>query len=291
MTELRGKVVAVTGAASGIGRALAQELFGRGARVAISDVNEAGLSETARLLGGGSAVSTHLVDVRERAAMERYAAEVEAAHGGADVIINNAGAAARATIEDMSYEDFAFVIDVNLWGVVHGVKSFMPLLRKRKEGHIVNISSINAMVPFAKNGPYNAAKYAVLGLSETLMQELVGSAIHVTCVHPGGIQTNIARSARGVTTAEADLFGRVAKTSPRAAAQVILDAVERNRAQVFVGLDAKLMGLAKRLVPRWIVRAAGRATYEVPRGFGLTYERARRERPAGTYRASAERRG
>lgn len=264
MTDIRDKVVAITGAASGIGRALALEAFAKGARVAVSDVNEAGLAETVSLVAGGSRVSTHVVDVRDREAMERYAREVEASHGGADIIINNAGAAARATIEDMSYEDFGFVIDVNLWGVVHGVKSFMPLLRKRPEGHIVNISSINAMVPFAKNGPYNAAKYAVLGLSETLTQELVGSTIRVTCVHPGGIQTNIARSARGVTQAEADMFGRVAKTTPKTAAQVILRGVERDQAQVFVGIDAKVMGLAKRLLPWWMVRAAGLATNEVP---------------------------
>ncbi len=264
MTDLRGKVVAVTGAASGIGRALAIELVAKGAKVAISDINEAGLAETAQLLAGSPGqLSSHLVDVRDRAAVERYASEVEAQHGGADVIINNAGAVARATIEAMSYEDFAFVIDVNLWGVVHGVKSFLPLLRKRPEGHIVNISSINAMVPFAKNGPYNAAKYAVLGLSETLTQELFGQPIHVTCVHPGGIQTNIARSARGVTQAESDMFARVARTTPKTAAQVILRGVEQNQEQVFVGLDAKLLGLAKRVMPRWMVRAAGAATRDM----------------------------
>ena len=120
------------------------------------------------------------------------------------------------------------------------------------------------MVPFAKNGPYNAAKYAVLGLSETLTQELWGDPIHVTCVHPGGIQTNIARSARGVTKAESDLFALAARTTPKTAAQVILRGVERNQAQVFVGLDAKLLYLAKRVMPWWMVRAAGAATREVP---------------------------
>ncbi len=264
MTDLRGKVVAVTGAASGIGRALAIELALKGAKVAISDIDESGLSVTAQLMGAGAQRSLHLVDVRDRAAVEGYAKDVAAQHGGVDVIINNAGAAARATIEAMSYEDFAFVIDVNLWGVVHGVKSFLPFLRQRPEGHIVNISSINAMVPFAKNGPYNAAKYAVLGLSETLTQELYATAIRVTCVHPGGIQTNIARMARGVTQAESDMFARVARTTPKTAAQVILRAVERNEQQVFVGLDAKLLGLAKRVIPWWMVRAAGAVTRDLP---------------------------
>ena len=163
MTVLKDKVVAVTGASSGIGRALAIELVARGAHVALSDVNEEGLAETGRRVQGATRVSVHHVDVRDRAAVERYATEVEGQHGGADVIVNNAGIAVRATIEAMSLEAFRSVIDVNFWGVVHGTKAFFPLLRRRPEGHIVNISSINAMVPFAKNGPYNASKYAVLG--------------------------------------------------------------------------------------------------------------------------------
>jgi len=115
-------------------------------------------------------VTRHVVDVRDREAVYRYARDVEQQHGGADVIINNAGLTVRATLEEVSYEDFELVIDVNMWGVVYGAKAFLPLLRKRPEGHIVNISSINAMVPFAKNGPYNISKYAVLGLSETLVK-------------------------------------------------------------------------------------------------------------------------
>ncbi len=265
MTSLKGKVVAVTGAASGIGRALAVELCARGAHVAISDLNEGGLRETAALLGSQTKVTTHLVDVRDRQAVERYAADVEAKHGGADVIINNAGVAVRATIEDISYEDFAFVMDVNMWGVVYGTKAFLPLLRKRPEGHVVNISSINAMVPFAKNGPYNMSKYAVLGLSETLMQELRGSSVHVTCVHPGGIQTNIARSARGVSASEAAMFDRVAMTSPEKAAKVILGAVSRNKSRVYVGADAKMMATAKRLLPDWTVQLSGLASRNIAR--------------------------
>src|SRR4051812_17454065 len=154
MTTIQGKVVAVTGAASGIGRALAEELVKRGAHVALSDINEAGLAETAKLLKGTTKVTTHKVDVRDRKSVEGYAADVKAQHGGADVIINNAGVTTRASIEDISYEDFEFVIGVNMWGVIYGTKAFLPLFRERGAGHIVNISSINAMVPFNKNGPY-----------------------------------------------------------------------------------------------------------------------------------------
>jgi NAD(P)-dependent dehydrogenase (short-subunit alcohol dehydrogenase family) len=254
MTKMKDKVVAVTGAASGIGRALAVHLAAKGASVAIADVNEAGLLETAGMLTGAPVkVTTHVLDVRDREAVYRYAREVEQQHGGADVIINNAGLTVRATLEEVSYEDFELVIDVNMWGVIYGAKAFLPLLRKRPEGHIVNISSINAMVPFAKNGPYNISKYAVLALSETLGQELQGESIRVSCVHPGGIRTNIIRNSRGFSGGDAAMFDRIARTTAEKAAAVIVAGVEKNREQIFVGLDAKALAAAKRLVPHWIV--------------------------------------
>jgi len=261
VTAIEGKVVAVTGAASGIGRALARELHARHAHLALSDVNESGLAETERLLRGGTTrVTTHKVDVRDLAAMERWAAAVSEAHGGADIIINNAGLTARGSIEQMAYEDFKLVIDVNLWGVVHGTRAFLPLLRGRPEGHIVNISSINGMVPFANNGPYNMSKYAVYGLNETLMQELHGERIRITGVHPGGIRTDILRNARNFSARNAALFDRVARTSPEQAARVILRAVENNQQRCFVGADAKLMAFAKRLLPNLTVRVVGRVS-------------------------------
>jgi NAD(P)-dependent dehydrogenase (short-subunit alcohol dehydrogenase family) len=256
VTDIAGKVFAVTGAGSGIGRALAEQLNKRGARVAISDVNERGLEETrARLTGDG--VTTHVVDVRDRAAVERYASDVKAQHGGADVIINNAGVTARASLEEVSYEDFEFVLGVNLWGVIYGTKAFLPLLRERGAGHIVNISSINAFVPFWKNGPYNISKYAVHGLNETLMQELAGSTIRITSVHPGGIRTNIVTNARHTNEADAKMFARVARTSAAQAAKVILRGIEKNRERVFIGMDAKFLAAAKRMFPATTVRVAG----------------------------------
>jgi hypothetical protein len=258
MTKIKDKVVAVTGAASGIGRALAMRLVAKGAHVALSDVNEVGLRETAGMLGGAAGkVTTHVVDVRSRDAVEGYAADVERQHGGVDIIINNAGLTVRASVEEISYEDFELVIDVNMWGVIYGTKAFLPQLRRRPEGHIVNISSINAMVPFVRNGPYNISKYAVLALSETLVQELAGEPIRVTCVHPGGIRTNIVRNAKGIGATDAALFDRIARTSPETAAETILSGVEKNKQQVFVGLDAKALAAAKRLFPHWIVRRTG----------------------------------
>jgi NAD(P)-dependent dehydrogenase (short-subunit alcohol dehydrogenase family) len=257
MTAVKDKVVALTGAASGIGRALAQLLASKGASLALADVNEVGLRETVAGLTGPGEYSTHVVDVRNRDAVYRYAEDAERRHGGVDIVINNAGLTVHGSIEAVSYEDFELVIGVNMWGVVYGVKAFLPLLRKRTEGHIVNISSINAMVPFVDNGPYNISKYAVLGLSETLMMELAEGPIHVTCVHPGGIRTNIARNAKGISAQEAAFFERIARTMPAEAAAQIVKGIEKNREQIFVGMDAKAMAAAKRIAPHWIVHRAG----------------------------------
>jgi NADP-dependent 3-hydroxy acid dehydrogenase YdfG len=260
MTNVRDKVVAVTGAASGIGRALAQELVSLGAHVALSDNDEAGLRDTAAMLDRSVTVTTHVVDVRDRAAVERYAAEVREQHGGADIIINNAGVAVRGSMERISYEDIEFVLAVNLWGVIYGTKAFLPLFRERGAGHIVNISSINAFVPFAQNGAYNISKYAVHGLNETLMMELHGEPIRVTSVHPGGIKTNIANNARNVTDSQAKMFAKLARTSAQSCAKTILRAVAKNKERVFVGLDAKVMAMAKRAVPALAVRTMGLAS-------------------------------
>jgi NAD(P)-dependent dehydrogenase (short-subunit alcohol dehydrogenase family) len=260
MTAIKDKVVVVTGAGSGIGRALAQDLVSRGAHVALSDVNQKGLEETAGLLHGAGRVTTHVLDVRDWTAMQKHAVDVKTAHGGADIIINNAGLTVHGSIEEMSYEDFKLVIDVNLWGVVHGTKAFFPLLRERAAGHIVNIASINAMVPFARNGPYNVSKYAVYGLNETLMQELSGQSIRVTSVHPGGIKTNIANHAKHLSAKEAAFFNKIARTTAASAASQILRAVERNQERLFVGADAKVMATAKRLLPAWTVKFVGAAS-------------------------------
>jgi NAD(P)-dependent dehydrogenase (short-subunit alcohol dehydrogenase family) len=260
MTQLGGKVIAVTGAGSGIGRALALELAQRGAHLALSDIDEGGLKQTLALLSAHRSqakVTSERVDVSDAAAVEAWAARSVAAHGGVDGIINNAGIAVRGSIAAMPYEHFKRVIDVDLWGVVHGVRAFLPHLRACGAGHIVNISSINGMVPFANNGPYNMAKYAVLGLSETLMQELAREPIVITCVHPGGIRTNIVRNAVGMGTEDAVVFDRLARTSAESAAKQIVAAMLRDQPRLYVGFDAKVMAVAKRLVPATAVRVAG----------------------------------
>lgn len=268
MTSLHGKVVVITGAASGIGRALALDAYARGAKLAISDVNGAELANTAASLPDRGRVHAQLLDVASRDAWTAYAREVEGALGHAHVVINNAGVALRAPFEELSFEQFERVMGINFWGVVYGSKVFLPHFRARGEGHIVNISSINGMVPFAQQAPYNCSKYAVLGLSETLMQELRGSGIRVTVVHPGGIRTNIVRNGtgHGLTERDAKQFDRIARTSSESAAAQILDGVERDRERVYVGMDAKLMSAGKRLAPSLMVRLVGAASQAFSKG-------------------------
>jgi len=260
MTDLKGKVVVVTGAGSGIGRALTIALLRRGAEVAYSDVNELGLAETKALVAGKGRSSSHTLDVSKREQWAQHALDVEAQHGGADVIINNAGVAISKPFEQLPIEEFEFVMGINFWGVIYGSKTFLPLFRKRGAGHIVNISSINGMVPFAFQTPYNCSKYAVLGFSETMMQELRGEPIHITSVHPGGIRTNIARSAIGADPKMAEGFDRIARTTAESAAEQIIRGIETNRERVYVGADAKIMSASKRLMPGLTVNLWGRAS-------------------------------
>ena len=261
--RISGRVAAVTGAASGLGRAIAHALAARGAHVAISDIDAKGLRETEaamRLDAPDVRITSHIVDVRERKLVEKYAADVEAAHGGCDIIVNNAGIALRAGFEHISYEQLEFVFDINLWGVIHGIKAFLPLLRKRPEGHIVNIGSVNALVPFPENSAYTMSKFAVQGLSETLVQELAHDPIHVTCVHPGAIKTNIIRNSPGFTEAQVAYFDSVAKTSSQSAARAIMSAIEKDQQQLLIGPDAWFMALGMRIAPSWFVRFVGSHT-------------------------------
>jgi NAD(P)-dependent dehydrogenase (short-subunit alcohol dehydrogenase family) len=271
--ELRGRVAVVTGAASGIGRALAFELAREGAELALSDVDEAGLADTrARAEALGARTSHERVDVADRTAMERHAAFVMAQHGRVNLVINNAGVGLGATIADMSYEDFEWLFGINFWGVVHGTRAFLPLLKQSGEGHVVNVSSVFGLIAVPGQGAYNAAKFAVRGFTECLRQELEleGANVSATCVHPGGIKTNIARKARVVeqpgqaSREEMNArFDQLARTTPEAAARTILRGVKRNARRVLIGPDAHAIDALQRLLPtayqRLIVRQARRS--------------------------------
>jgi NAD(P)-dependent dehydrogenase (short-subunit alcohol dehydrogenase family) len=258
MKSLQGKVAAVTGAASGIGRATAVLLSRLGCEVAISDVDEAGLEETrARCAPFASRLSVRRVDVSKRDEVYAWADAVVAEHGRANIIVNNAGVAMGATIEDVSYEDFEWLMNINFWGVVYGTKAFLPYLKQAGEGAIVNVSSVFGLISMPTQAPYNAAKFAVKGFTEALREELEieGANVGVTCVHPGGIKTNIARSAR--TTAHAGMVDAQSArgmektfiTTPEKAAEDIVEGIRRNRRRVLIGPDARAIDVMQRVLP------------------------------------------
>jgi NAD(P)-dependent dehydrogenase (short-subunit alcohol dehydrogenase family) len=256
MRKIDGRVAAVTGAASGIGRALAYELAGAGAEVAISDLDAAGLEVTAKeAMARGAKVSQTRVDVADRAAVYAWADRVVAEHGRVNLIFNNAGVALDSSIVEMSHEDLEWLMNINFWGVVHGTKAFLPHLIASGEGHIVNVSSVFGIIAVPGNGAYNAAKFAVRGYTECLRQELTieRHPVTATCVHPGGIRTNIARSARrtphGAGRDAIEDFDRLARTSPEDAARTILSGVRRNKRRVLIGPDARVIDWVQRAFP------------------------------------------
>jgi len=259
MKTFNGSVAAITGASSGIGRALARDLAARGAHLALSDIDEVGLAETVTLCEGlGVNVSSQRLDVADRVAMYAWADKVVDDHGKVNLIINNAGVALGATIEAMSYEDFEWLMNINFWGVVYGTKAFLPHLKAAGEGHVVNLSSVFGLISIPSQSAYNAAKFAVRGFTDALRLELEmeGAGVSCTTVHPGGIKTNIARNARidasvasltGDPDAARSNFDKVALTSPEKAARQILAAVEHDRRRALIGPDAKVFDFVSRL--------------------------------------------
>src|SRR5215510_1288446 len=255
MKNLQGAVAVVTGAGSGIGRALAQELAAHGAQLALADVNTSGLEETRRLLGSAK-VKTYTVDVSDAAAVEAFAHNVEKDFGRASVLINNAGVALLGTFDQLTLTDFEWLFRINFWGVVYGCKFFMPLLKREPEAHIVNISSVFGLIAPPGQTAYAASKFGVRGFTEALRGELLDSKIKVTSVHPGGIRTSIAENARAsAATRDEDKvyarerFNQLARTSPAKAAKVIVTGIRRNKARILIGGDAYRIDFFQRLIP------------------------------------------
>jgi short-subunit dehydrogenase len=258
MKSVKGRVAAVTGAGWGRGRAVATLLAKHGCHVALSDVNEQGLQETAEhCRAHGVEVRTARVDVAKREAVHAWADDVARDLGAVHLIINNAGVSLASTIEDTRYEDFEWLMNINFWGVVHGTKAFLPHLKAAGEGHIVNISSVFGLIGVPTQAAYNSAKFAVKGFTEALRQELEVEdlPIGVTCVHPGGIKTNIAKSARvtfrpgWVDERSTKAFEKSFVTTPERAAADILSAILKNRRRQLIGGDAVVIDLMQRLLP------------------------------------------
>jgi NAD(P)-dependent dehydrogenase (short-subunit alcohol dehydrogenase family) len=265
MKDFKNKVAAITGAASGMGRTLALELARRGCHLALSDVNEVGLAETAQMASKlGVKVTADKLNVADREAFNAWADKVVADHGKVNLIFNNAGVALGALLESVKPEDFQWIMGINFWGVVWGTQAFLPHLKKSGDGHIINISSLFGLMSVPTQGTYNASKFAVRGFTECLRQELDmhPCGVSATCVHPGGIRTNIARDARMDASLHAKSGGNVDAararfdklldlTSAESAANQILRAVEKNSRRVLVGIDAKFLDKFVRLVGSW----------------------------------------
>ncbi|MEP1125192.1 MAG: SDR family NAD(P)-dependent oxidoreductase [Ilumatobacter sp.] len=259
MKDFSGRVAAITGAGSGIGRALAVELAARGCHLALGDVDEAGLAETVlRCERSGVRVTPTALDVADRDAVFAWADQVVADHGRVDLVVNNAGVALGASAMGQSLADFEWLMNINFWGVVSGTQAFLPHLKASGDGHVVNISSVFGLISIPSQSAYNASKFGVRGFTDALRMELEIDPCGVSCttIHPGGIKTNIARNARtdesmiatGASPEDfVQEFDKLARTTPDKAARQILRAVERNRRRALIGPDAVLFDIVSRL--------------------------------------------
>ncbi len=273
LTTLTDKVVVITGAGSGIGRALALRAARGGARLALSDWDPDGLAETVRLAeqAGVSKVRHDVVDVSDRAAVAAWATGVVEEFGRVELVVNNAGVTATGDFADLAYDDLDWIVGINFYGVVHGSKEFLPHLIASRNGALVNISSLFGLVSVPGQSAYNATKYAVRGLTEAIREEMLvaGHDVTVTCVHPGGIRTGISRNGRkaaGLDGARIDaLFEKkLATMSPDRAAQIILDGALAGKARVLVGLDAHVIHHFARLVGARYQDVVARVTARMP---------------------------
>lgn len=256
MKDLRNKVAVITGAGSGIGRALALALADEGCHLALVDISEKGLLETVSALSGkGIKASTHIGSVSDKERMKVLPEEIEKEHGAIHLLFNNAGVTINKTFEENSLEDMEFVLGINLWGVIYGCHYFLPYLKKQAEGHIVNTSSMAGFLGLPNQTSYCLTKAAVKSLSESLRAELSCHNIGVTSIHPGTIRTNILRSAAEKSGRNSEKTQKLAGLMerfgmpPEKLAKKVVKAVKENRMQVRIGFDAYLSDWLKRLLP------------------------------------------
>ncbi len=255
----KDKVVVITGAGSGIGRALAIQMAEAGARLAISDVNRAGLDETLRLLPGSQASGLrargYILDVSSWEAVSAHAEEVKRDFGTVHILINNAGATVVGTVANTSIEEFEWLLGINLSGTLYGTKAFLPTMLEQREGCIVNISSIFGLISCPCQSAYNMSKFAVRGLTECLWSELEGTGVHALCVHPGGIRTNIENDSRRCKAGGAleDTFSakaaKLLTTPPEVCAADIINGIRKRKRRVHTGNLSRTIFWMSRLFP------------------------------------------
>jgi NAD(P)-dependent dehydrogenase (short-subunit alcohol dehydrogenase family) len=255
MSCFTGKVAVITGAGSGIGRSLAQQLAAKGARVAISDVNTAAVEETRSLMPKGAETRCYTVDVAKREAVFGHAEEVRRDFGTAHFVVNNAGATVIGTFAHLTVEEIEWQLGINLWGVIYGTKAFLPMMLAQREGCIVNISSVFGLIGFPLQSAYNISKFGVRGLTECLWSELAGTGVRAVSVHPGGIRTNIERAGRRCAAAGAEeavfdgMAGDLLTTPPEKCAADIIRGVERGKRRILTGAQSSRMSWMARFLP------------------------------------------
>ncbi len=253
-------IIVITGAASGIGQATARRLADEKiGGLALSDVNETGLRETARMLeNSGIEVSTHVVNIADKAAVEAFAAAVVAHHGRVTHLLNNAGVSLFGDFEEISAEDFEWLMSINFWGVVNSTRVFLPVLREQKSAQVLNVSSVFGFIGIPGNAAYCASKFAVRGFTESLRHELAGTNVTVSTIHPGGIKTNIANSGRlGAKANQAEKSAMTAafnneltRSTPEQAAETIVRGMKSRSLRILIGTDARLISLIYRIFPQ-----------------------------------------
>jgi short-subunit dehydrogenase len=261
MLNLKDRTAVITGAAGGIGRAIAAALARRSCHLALADIDDAALARTAADIAANDAkgtlrISRHRLDVADRKAVAAFPAQVTAAHGSVDILVNNAGVALGGRFIDVAERDFDWLFGINFWGVVQMTRAFLPLLQQSEEARLVNVSSLFGLIAPPGQAAYVASKFAVRGFSESLRHELAGTRVGVTVVHPGGVATSIAKNARLPESLSAEkaakdraFFDSFLTMPPDIAAETIVRGIEKRKPRILVGSDAKFAALLERLLP------------------------------------------
>jgi short-subunit dehydrogenase len=264
MNNFKNKTVVITGAGSGIGKALALNFAKRGANLAIADINEVNLNETVdEAKKSGIKVFSKVLDVSKNEQVLKFAEEVKQNLGNADIMINNAGVAlGKMSVEETSIENFEWIMSINFWGMVYGTKAFLPQLKKQETTVLVNVSSLFGLIGAKYQSAYCASKFAIRGFNEVLMAELEDTKIQMHSVHPGGIKTNIAKNSKGGDPKYSKSFEKMLVMPPERAAEIIINGIVKNKKRILIGNDAKGGDIIARIAPITLVNYVQRKLFK-----------------------------